>query len=452
MDQNPDIYIKEGDKRIRCSYCALLVTTTQTDLNDIKSLFVKTFKPMIYQGRIFERGIIDDKLFVVVYPGTGMINMTLTVQLSIDKFKPCNIIGIGYGGSSSYNNTENSKKIHSYGDIVIPKRWADISYLKFIPTDKEKNCYRDGMINYPDQNFQISEGYCTSYHNPIIDGEIGVRDEGKIVSNQICSLRSGILMKSEHLKTEIDDDNNQMTIIQDNSFWLTVSTELLDLVENLIIGSSQNDYYGGPMNSSRTKDDKRSMMQDSEPLTVNRSQGLICPKSLTNKETEVKIVSIGLSSHFYINNQNYDARLKTDFNYDVIDTSSFALLTTATSANIPSIIIKGIGYHLGLNPGDKDYQSFEDTVSAVTENCIYLLERLILVLPDPDQIDENKTHKQDITESDVKRDKSINSNDKYNTKPNSGIKDSKIKHKSSRRRKLRGFYDEESVQYMDSIN
>lgn len=507
MDQNPDIFIKEGDKRIKCSYCALIITTTQIDIDEVKSLFVKSFKPMIYQGRIFERGIISNKLFVVVYSGTGMINMAITVQLGIDKFKPHNIIGIGIGGSSIPNPENDQNRYHSYGDIVIPKRWADISYLKFIPTDKDKNCYRDGLINYPNQFVNISDGYCTTYHNTVLDDTIGVNDDGKIVDDQVLSLRSGVLMKTEQFKTEIDDDVNQITILQENNLWLTVSNDLLDLVDQLIQGRSNKSVnVGSPHidnDCGATPEGVACNMGGKAPhdieQNINKSNVMICPRSVTDEENEIKIVSIGLSSHYYINNQNYDSRLKVDFNYNVIDTSSFALVTTASSAGIPSLVIKGIGYHLGLNPGDKGYLDIEEIIPVISENCIYLLDRLISILPDPDDFNSNEQEEVDTltstnliknnsqgsnvvknsfeskykldrqSETNSQRGKISNKNnfshgeynqdriEHMNNKRNTKESDNKydllnIKQKSSRRRKLRGFYDEESVQYTESLN
>ncbi len=71
---------------------------------------------LVFCGRTFWMGELQEKDVVVVNSGIGMTNSSMTTQLLIDKFKPRRIIFTGICGGIDQNN--------QIGDIVIPDKWA----------------------------------------------------------------------------------------------------------------------------------------------------------------------------------------------------------------------------------------------------------------------------------------------------------------------------------------
>lgn len=71
---------------------------------------------LLFCGRLFWMGKLQEKDVVVVNSGIGMTNSAMTTQLLIDKFKPKQIIFTGICGGVDPKN--------HIGDIVIPVKWA----------------------------------------------------------------------------------------------------------------------------------------------------------------------------------------------------------------------------------------------------------------------------------------------------------------------------------------
>ncbi|KPL02376.1 MAG: hypothetical protein AMJ90_06005 [candidate division Zixibacteria bacterium SM23_73_2] len=75
---------------------------------------------LIFCGRTFWMGELEENEVIVVNSGVGMTNSAMTTQLIIDEFKPERIIFTGICGGIDPDN--------DIGDIVIPEKWATHDY------------------------------------------------------------------------------------------------------------------------------------------------------------------------------------------------------------------------------------------------------------------------------------------------------------------------------------
>src|SRR4051794_1051357 len=69
-----------------------IVVAFKPELSVIQESFSIQFPSVKHAGRLFIRGILENKYVVAVICGIGISNATMTTQLLIDRFHPTNLI------------------------------------------------------------------------------------------------------------------------------------------------------------------------------------------------------------------------------------------------------------------------------------------------------------------------------------------------------------------------